>query len=138
MDFVKGPIYEIDDYWDIAKPFILQSFEAMENGQTLESIYKELKEQRMQLWLIYLQGTAVACTVTLIQHLPKMSKFNIYLCGGRFLDKWIDGILGRFEEFALLQKCDIIEIAGRDGWAWFGKPRGFEKAYTVIRKALHG
>ena len=86
-------------------------------------------EGRMQLW-----PAEDACMVTEISVYPKKKILHGFLAGGNM--KRIEEMRGDAEEWAKLQGCSAVSIAGRAGWERVFKKYGWEFAHTVLVKEL--
>ena len=83
-------------------------------GDTLESLCRELKRAKMQLWIIGAPMKAAA--ITEIQVRPTQCVLWVRYLAGRDADEWRDDWATVMEEYARANNCAAIEWNGRPGW----------------------
>ncbi len=100
---------------------------------TLESIYKDLKDEYCQLWVAINDKYEIqAVCVTKIVIYPTGKRLSIVVVAGFNIQEWIS-YFKAIERFAEDKGCDIIEFVGRPGWERMLKRKGFHKTHIVMR-----
>lgn len=89
----------------------------------------------MQLWVVYIDDTLIAYTVTQIIDYPCSRRLVIPFVGGKHIDKWLY-LLNYIIEWGKKQSCEAIEGYGRPGWKKILQPFGVEKIHDVYRIKL--
>ena len=83
----------------------------------------------MQLW-----AGDEGCAVTEITVYPKRKVLHVFLAGGK-MDQILD-----FEEsaanFAKLNGCDGMTLAGRKGWARVHRDRGWKEQFVTLSREI--
>jgi len=82
-------------------------------GYTVEDVYSELMQNRMQLWVI---NDFDAIVVTSVQIYPTQKSVLVPFLVGENSDKWLGDLHNTLVEYGKYNGCDIIEFQGRRGW----------------------
>ena len=115
MIVTYGPEH-IPAIWNEIEPFIKK---ALDRGSiyTLEDVYDNLRECRMQLWCYRDPKLRAVLTTGIIG-----DECFLITLGGNNIQDWIDAY-PIIERWAIEQGCGSMKIHGRKGWA---KILGFE------------
>jgi hypothetical protein len=124
------PSARVLEVWDWVEPLLERV--QVDNGFTIDDILTSLQTRDMQLWVV---PNKAAC-VTTVQVFPQYRSVLVARLAGDDLHEWFDDLMGVIEDWARQLGCKYVEEFGRDGWAKVGKHRGYEKVFTVMRKAL--
>ena len=95
----------------------------------MEDVVQAVIEGKMQFW-----PAPRGCAVTEIIAFPQKKVLHIFLAGGE-MDQIID-MDSSAVEFAKMNGCTGMSIAGRKGWSRVLKDKGYEEAYTVLTKDI--
>lgn len=76
-----------------------------------------------------------SAVVTQFWNFPQKKALNYWLAGGD-MDELLNEMQPVIEEWAKLQGCDMIVIAGRRGWERAMKRHGFDYYWTALGKKL--
>lgn len=98
-------------------------------SHSFDDVVQAIFDGSMQFW-----PAPRGCAVTEIIQYPKKKVLHIFLAGGE-MDQIVD-MDSSAVEFARLNGCTAMSIAGRRGWAKVLKDKGYEEAYTVLAKEL--
>ncbi len=124
---IRGILSEdIETVWPEVEPLIAKACEYSDGKITTDDIYKDLKTQDMQLWLI-----PKGVWVTRIVDYPQSRRLEVVSASGEW-DNWLE--YGEVvADWARSLGCDAAEIIGRKGW---GRKTGFEEIHRTFRVKL--
>lgn len=111
------------------EPWLQAALERAGGTHTITDVVEAIAEGRMQFW-----PAPRGCAVTEIVKYPSKKVLHIFLAGGE-LDQIVD-MDSSAAEFARMNGCTAMTIAGRKGWARVLKDKGYEVAHTVLAKEL--
>lgn len=111
------------------KPWLEAAIERTGGTHVLEDVVQAVIEGKMQFW-----PAPRGCAVTEIIAFPQKKVLHIFLAGGE-MDQIID-MDSSAVEFAKMNGCTGMSIAGRKGWSRVLKDKGYEEAYTVLTKDI--
>lgn len=111
------------------EPWLRAALERSGGTHTITDVVEAVSEGRMQFW-----PAPRGCAVTEIIKYPGKKVLHIFLAGGE-LDQIVD-MDNSAVEFARMNGCTAMTIAGRKGWAKVLKDKGYEVAHTVLAKEL--
>lgn len=111
------------------EPWLQAALERAGGTHTITDVVEAVAEGRMQFW-----PAPRGCAVTEIVKYPSKKVLHIFLAGGE-LDQIVD-MDSSAAEFARMNGCTAMTIAGRKGWARVLKDKGYEVAHTVLAKEL--
>ena len=92
-----------------------------------EDIVESVHKGRMQLW-----AGEEGCAITEIIKYPKMSTLHVFLAGGK-MEQIID-FQTSAAEFAKMNGCSKMTLAGRHGWTRVLSKHGWEHSFSVMSK----
>jgi len=111
------------------KPWLEAALERSNGTHTLADVVQSVAEGKMQFW-----PAPRGCAVTEIVSYPGKKVLHIFLAGGD-LDQIVD-MDSSAVEFAKMNGCTGVTIAGRKGWARVLKDKGYQETYTVLGKDI--
>lgn len=108
-------VENIDGWWPAAVVFLKPAIDRTQGRQSVDAVYKALKDEVYQLWILHSNEdvTAAAVTHICIYH-GGLKTLRFLLMGG---DK--DGalkFLPQIEKLAKERDCAQVEVIGRRGW----------------------
>lgn len=98
---------------------------------TKESIYDAIMERRMQVWGAGEPPRATLILFTSVGVFPSMRVFSVLWAAGRFDEEMLPLLDATLTNYAVLNRCDEIEIRGRMGWEPKLKSIGFTREASV-------
>ena len=108
----------------------LEAALARANGtHTISDVVEAIAAGSMQFW-----PAPRGCAVTEIIKYPNKKVLHVFLAGGE-LDQIVE-MDSSAAEFARMNGCTAMTIAGRKGWARVLKDKGYKEAFTVLAKEL--
>ena len=111
------------------KPWLEAALERSGGTHTLSDVVQAIQEGTMQFW-----PAPRGCAVTEIVNYPQKKVLHIFLAGGE-MDQIVD-MDSSAVEFAKMNGCTGMSIAGRKGWARVLKEKGYQETYTVLGKDI--
>ena len=98
---------------------------------TLEDVWQAIATQKAQLWY---GNTSVI--VTEIVETPQLRSMHFFLAAGN-LDE-IQAMYPLIEQYAALENCSRLTMAGRPGWerSFLTREHGWKPQHTVFAKEL--
>jgi len=140
MIYVSGiPARYIDDVWDKCAEYVEMGLNKAQEEMDKHDIYFFLKEQEMQLWVVYDEDNdkqIKAVVTTQIINYPQKKVCRIVTLGGEGMDEWVSQVLEILEEWSIEQRCDSMETVCRKGFIKKLKGFGYEQTYTILGKEL--
>lgn len=121
--------------WPQVEPFLVSALKRWLPVYFSSDLLDMVKKDQLQLWIITdndakkLYGSAL----TEIRNYPRAKMLNIFMLGGKDMNKWKAKMEGAMETFAYSQNCEIIQAIGRSGWAHF---KGAFQSAVVMNKIL--
>lgn len=105
---------QIDEYFAKCKHFLKKA--AKIHGEyDLDTILRELKARRSQLWCLCQNKEVIACAMTNVQIRPCKKVLFIHLCAGKNSLKYSDYFMSSLEKWAKELNCTQIQTIGRKG-----------------------
>jgi hypothetical protein len=123
---------EFDQVWEEIRPMLLKTLEYSDGKYLPEDIYQSIKNNDMQLWVVYDKTGLLSFCITQILNYPQKKILSLPFVGGKEMFRWLN-LTEIIKEFAREKKCDFAEGYARDGWLKVLKPLGFEKSYSIIK-----
>lgn len=80
-----------------------------------DDVEADVLDGRALLWLVWNEPDIEGCAVTQLGRTEKSKVCTIVACGGEDARRWIS-LIGRIEEYARAEGCDVVRILGRKGW----------------------
>ena len=120
IELIYVPTKSVNDVWALVKTDIANSLNRS-NGYALADHIKEwISKEKMQLWILWDKEAAkeskyYGLVVTEIIQRPLQRCLNIKIMTGRHREKW-QHLIKHIEDFAWLNKCDLLELVARPGW----------------------
>lgn len=82
---------------------------------TFKSVETDILERRALLWLVWSDPKIEGAAVTQIDKTESSKVCTIVACGGDGFRSWVH-LIGKLEDYARQQRCDLVRIVGRKGW----------------------
>lgn len=123
----------IHEVWEEVYPMLIKTLEYADNKYDIETIYKNLVEREMQLWLVFQSDNIlIAYMITQIVQYPTHKRLSNLFVGGSRIFKWLK-FLEDIKNWAKSQGCTAIEGYGRPGWERILEKYGYKKIHTVYK-----
>jgi hypothetical protein len=119
------------------KPLIEKALEYSLGEYMALDLLSYIHEGKMQLWVAADDHEIVGCVVTELKNFSRKKVCQIVVVAGERFDQWKYGY-DLIEQWAFTLGAEEIRFYGRPGWEKVMNPQGFNKAYTVMTKELHG
>lgn len=135
MDITWVNKNEAEKIWPFVEPFLVSALKKWLPVYFSCDLLDMVKDDKAQLWIITnnKEEKLYGAGLTQIVPYPRARILNLFLFGGRDLNKWRKKFPEAVELFARSQGCDFMQAIGRAGWAWF--PGCFQSA-IVVNKIL--
>jgi hypothetical protein len=104
--------------WGEFEPLIrlpLERTGAIENYQP-EDILDRIEQGFFQCWAVSDGGQLIAALVTQILNYPRRKVLDVYLVGGKDMNKWADNVWLALKEYGRQNGCTAARGFGREGW----------------------
>ena len=111
------------------KPWLEAALELSGGTHTLDDVVQAIIKGEMQFW-----PAPKGCAVTEIVNYPRKKVLHIFLAGGE-MEQIIDMDVSAVE-FAKMNGCTGMSIAGRKGWKRVLKDKGYVETFTVLGKDI--
>lgn len=111
------------------KPWLEAALELSGGTHTLDDVVQAIIKGEMQFW-----PAPKGCAVTEIVNYPRKKVLHIFLAGGE-MEQIID-MDDSAVEFAKMNGCTGMSIAGRKGWKRVLKNKGYLETFTVLGKDI--
>jgi hypothetical protein len=111
------------------KPWLEAALELSGGTHTLDDVVQAIIKGEMQFW-----PAPKGCAVTEIVNYPRKKVLHIFLAGGE-MEQIID-MDDSAVEFAKMNGCTGMSIAGRKGWKRVLKDKGYVETFTVLGKDI--
>jgi hypothetical protein len=125
--------------WDEVKPHLEKAAPTSGGRYDVADIVYDIQNGVQHLWIAFDDeddDKVLAITTTRFLSYPRMTVLQGQFVGGEDLDKWMEPMLLRLEEFATEHKCEKFEFMGRPGWWPRFKTYGWQKPYIVYEKEM--
>ena len=130
---------EVERFWPLAEFMVAEALAF--SGKFADSSYflKELKENRMQLWVMFgsdefEENKVFGICIGQIQEQPNYKQYEIIICTGKRRELWEDNIVNEITTFAKLNDCKKLNIMARPGWEKVSKKWGWKKKHVQLEK----
>lgn len=108
-------------------------------GLTVEEILRDVRDEKLQLWVIFYQDTkeiiAVLTTEIVAYSNNRLSCFVVTLSGEGF--SLYKHKIAEIEDWAAEQGCTAVEVFSRRGFTKYLARLDYVESYVVLRKELH-
>lgn len=104
--------------WKYIDKFLEKSCRRSNGRHTIDTIYKQLIDNQVQLWVVYNTEEELikGCIVTNEVYYPTgLKMLNILQLGGKNMQDWMDIGKSILLNWAKKNNCDGIEAVGREG-----------------------
>ena len=119
----------LNDELNRCKPWILAALEYSGGTHLYEDIVAGIAAGSLQFW-----PAPNGCAVTEIIIFPRKRVFHIFLAGGE--KNQIVDMDESAVQFAKMQGCTSMTVAGRRGWARVLKQKGWAEQFTTLSKDI--
>jgi hypothetical protein len=120
---------QIFDELERCKPWIEAAISYGGGSHTFKDVVDGILTNKMQFW-----PSEKGCIVTEIIQYPQTRNLHIFLAGGD-LEQILD-YNDSLKEYASLQGCDAVTLAGRPGWKKVLKDLGYEQQFIVLKQRI--
>lgn len=103
----------------------------------MEHIVEDLTAGQSLLWMVHVDGEAIAAIVTCVVSNPKRHNLKIEWMGGDDMHLWGDHALAILTKAAKTAKLDAIEADGRRGFLKHIEAASFREMYTHYEMELN-
>lgn len=122
-------------FWPQLLPLVEKGLEHGRGEFTANDVLQKLAEREMQAWVVF-DNDIQALVITEIRYFPAYKVLNVFLAAGSMIDEWFPYLEEVIEPFGGEKKALEIGAYCRPGMVRLLEKRGWEKAYTVMRKRL--
>lgn len=129
------PKEEIDVYWDTIEEHLLYYPDTWRFRLTLSSIKEQLKDGRLQFWVLIKDRQRRLSFITQANVFPGGKCLTILWAAGfelEFIVESLEGFMAYFAELGF----QWMEVQGREGWKKPLKELGFKTVQVAYRKDL--
>ena len=121
--------------WKYIDKFLEKSCRRSNGRHTIDTIYKQLIDNQVQLWVVYNteEDLIKGCIVTNEVYYPTgLKMLNILQLGGKNMQDWVERGIEVMTKFAKENGCEGIEGVGRHGqWNWVKNKPGWKKPASM-------
>ena len=114
---------------DLAAPMLSKSVARDEQSATFDDLTKDLLDGSAMLFLVWVNGDAVAAFVARVISYPRRKTLYIQHMGGKDLNVWMPYALQVLRHAAKERKLHAIEADGRIGFARMAAKNGFRETH---------
>lgn len=122
--------------WEEAEQELESLVHLWDKMHTLESMLELMKAGRLRLWVVFQGDVKKFVFLTFINMYPKGVVLQIVCGKGVELDSYAQMVIEALEDYGARYKCTHLEVVGREGFARFLRPYGFEHLYTSVWKPI--
>ena len=138
IELINVPTKSVNEVWALVKTDIANALNRSNGYALADHIKKWITEEKMQLWILWDKEAAkeskyYGLVVTEIIQRPLQRCLNIKIMTGRHREKW-QHLIKHIEDFAWLNKCDLLELVARPGWKKILKPFGYTESHVLLEK----
>ena len=138
IELIYVPTKSVNEVWGVVKTDIANSLNRSNGYALADHIKKWINEEKMQLWILWDKDAAkeskyYGLVVTEIIQRPLQRCLNIKIMTGRHREKW-QHLIKHIEDFAWLNKWDLLELVARPGWKKVLKPFGYTESHVLLEK----
>lgn len=116
---LQVPIADLSKAWPLVEPLIHKGLKRvnLQDRYTTDYILKSIRNIDKQLWVATDGQDIHAALVTSIVEYPTgLRELEIFIAGGKDLDKWMVQAIKTFSAFGKANKCIALSGGGRKGW----------------------
>jgi hypothetical protein len=125
----------LDLYWPVVEPWIEKAAQQTGCPWTLAQIRTALEERRMQMWVVWADGTPNIVLITETYETAAGLTCSITVAAGSKLNEsW--PALDTVQRWAKEQGCVRMTLEGRKGWERLMSPRGWRVASIQMETTL--
>ena len=137
VSWTRVPLDYVDDCWGRVAGFLERGVGESRGRYDIRALYDELMGGHQHLWVVFKDGdTVVAAFTTMFTSYPGRTNLSVVFCGS---DDSMGGVSGMWSnvmldiiEWAKINGCSAVEVAGRRGWARVFRDLGFKESYVMI------
>jgi len=130
---VAVPKEHIDTVWHVAGPMIAKAVKTAAGKMDIDDVLFMTHAGVYVLWLILVDGEAVAAVTTRIIEYPKCKAMALDWVGGTRMKEWFGPSMRVMKEHAVRNGCAHMEGYGREAWMrWIGK-EGWRPDYVTFK-----
>jgi hypothetical protein len=127
----------IDKIWPHVKHFVKRAIERSMSDYTLDYVYRKLLLGESLLWIEAEGKDILAAATTEICGVLDTNKrvCVITTMGGKTSDMFLHH-LSKIEQYAREEKCELVRLYGRPGWARVLSDHGYKEPWVALEKSL--
>tara|TARA_R110000824_G_scaffold33602_20_gene107695 strand:- start:2 stop:433 length:432 start_codon:yes stop_codon:yes gene_type:complete len=126
------------------EPLLKRAASRSQGFYSIHDLFGFIYGKSHQLWIFTEEDEIKALVLTTIRESSKKRILELQFAAGVedaeiMNDRVRDEMTDELENFAVLNKCDAIQIEGRKGWKKIMGPRGYLEIAVVLEKEIaHG
>ena len=130
------PTEMLDDAWPLVEDWILAGMARAEPLGDIQQVREEIRQTRMQLWVVQAGQYLCAAFTTRVQQCPDASYVECLHVGGQRVEEWLTLAVETVEEWATDAGAQYAKLRGRKGWQRKMAPLGYVPESVTLRKKL--
>lgn len=130
---IAVPKEHLNTVWQVAGPMLAKAVKTAEGKMDVEHVLEGAHAGLYVIWLILIDGEAVASVTTRIIKYPKCNAMALDWVGGTRMKEWFGPSMRAMKEHAIRNGCAHMEGYGREAWMrWIGK-EGWRPDYVTFK-----
>lgn len=122
--------------WPVVGPMLEKAVKTAEHKLDIDDVFAGAQAGAYVVWVILLDGEAVAAVTTRIIDYPKRKAMALDWVGGTRMKEWFGPAMRVMKDHARHNGCSHMEGYGREAWMrWIGK-EGWRPAYVTFNMEL--
>lgn len=124
--------YDIDLVYPKVIKLIEKALEYNDEGFSVQSVYRDLKKGKYQLWVVFNKEYKAICITGLLRN----DVLRIILLGGSDFDSWKDELDSILADWGRDKGAKFIDLVGRKGWLRKLKKLNYKPKLYILEKAI--
>jgi len=121
--------------WGEVEPILGKSIGTAHGRYDMKDILREIVNFEQHLWVVFdEESKIIAALTTKFAYYPKKTVLAGQFLGGEKIMRWRGPMLKKLEDWAKDNKCDGLEMTGRNGFQKVLGPYGWTPEYVVFEK----
>lgn len=130
---IAVPKEHLNTVWQVAGPMLAKAVKTAEGKMDVEHVLEGAHAGLYVIWLILIDGEAVAAVTTRIIEYPKCKAMALDWVGGTRMKEWFGPSMRAMKDHAVRNGCAHMEGYGREAWMrWIGK-EGWRPDYVTFK-----